>query len=120
MSCCAPASWDWLNAKLHFSKQAGSRLGRSQRMELIMDAISQQREEFLASAAVLRVNLRGQEHDFRYPDNVYMRNVVLGIFQGNEYPLVRLPGYEPSTILDVGANVGATALYFHHAYPRAK
>jgi len=77
------------------------------------------REEFLGTAGVLRVNLRGKDHDFRYPDNVYMRNVVTGIFQGTEYPLFNLPGYAPSAIVDIGANVGATALYFHHAYPAA-
>ncbi len=84
-----------------------------------MNTTSQTREEFLATTGRLRVNLRGKEYDFRFPDNQYMRNVVTGIFQGNEYPLFNLPGYRPTTILDVGANVGATALYFHHAYPTA-
>src|SRR5206468_855133 len=36
--------------------------------------------------ALARVTIRGQQHDFSFPDNVYMRNVVAGIFQGNEYP----------------------------------
>ena len=71
------------------------------------------------ATAAARVTLRGQEYEFRFPDNVYMRNVVAGIFQGNEYPLITLPGYTPSTIVDLGANVGAAALYFHNAYPAA-
>jgi len=86
---------------------------------LKLNPTSRTREEFLAAAGLLRVNLRGKEHDFRFPDNQYMRNVVVGIIQGREYPLVNLPGYTPSTILDIGANVGATALYFHNAYPTA-
>lgn len=78
------------------------------------------RDEYLSSAGLLRVNLFGQDHDFRYPDNQCMRNVVVGIFQGNEYPLPNLPGYTPATIVDIGANVGAAALYFHYAYPTAQ
>lgn len=65
------------------------------------------------------MNLRGTDFDFRYPDSVYMRNVVVGILQGQEYPLFHLPGYTPTTIVDIGANVGAAALYFHNTYPTA-
>lgn len=78
------------------------------------------REEFLRTAGLIRVNLHGQEMDFRYPDNIYMRNVVTGILQGREYPLFNLPGYTPTTIVDVGANVGAAAWYFHNTYPTAE
>src|SRR5262245_45720652 len=76
--------------------------------------------DFLQAAGVLRVNVHGREFDFRYPNSVYMRNVFLGILQGKEYPILPLPDYKPTTIVDVGANVGATAVFFHYAYPGAR
>jgi FkbM family methyltransferase len=77
-------------------------------------------EELLRNTDVLRVNFQGREVDFRFTNSVYMRNVVLLIFQGQEYPILELPGFSPLTIVDVGANVGATAVYFHGAYPSAQ
>jgi FkbM family methyltransferase len=78
------------------------------------------RQEFLRNAGVLRVNSGGREFDFRYPNSVNMRNVVTAIFQGTEYPIIPLPEYAPAIIVDVGANVGASVLYFHHVYPNAR
>ena len=66
------------------------------------------------------MNLLGQDHDFRFPDSVFMRNMLSGIFQGREYPLPVLPGYTASTIVDVGANIGAAAIYFLNAFPTAE
>ncbi len=85
-----------------------------------MTNLDQAREDFLRTAGSLKFNLRGQDYDFRYPDSIYMRNVVANVIQGGEYPLVQLPQYTPTTIVDIGANVGAAALYFHYAYPTAK
>jgi len=62
----------------------------------------------------------GQDYDFRYPNNPYLRNVIQGIFQGKEYPIFNLPGFTPTTIVDIGANVGAAALYFHLTFPNAE
>ncbi len=57
---------------------------------------------------------------FDYPPSPFMEFIVKNIFQGKEYPIVNLPGYQPQTILDIGANVGATAIFFHNAFPSAK
>jgi len=47
-------------------------------------------------------------------------HVINAVFSGNEYPLNKITGYiKPAIIFDVGANVGATALYFASAYPEA-
>ncbi len=81
---------------------------------------SRPREEFLATTAVVRVNLHGRERAFRIPNNQYMLNVVVGILQGKEYQPPNLPGYVPTTIVDIGANVGATTLFFHNSFPAAE
>ena len=67
----------------------------------------------------IRIKLKSGEYDFAFPKSVYLRNVVLGVLQGRDYPLVNLPNYSPTTIVDVGANVGAATLYFYNAYPQA-
>ena len=67
----------------------------------------------------IRVKLKIGEYDFVFPKSVYLRNMILGILQGRDYPLVKLPNYSPTTIVDIGANVGAATLYFYNAYPQA-
>ena len=74
----------------------------------------------LARAGVVHIeNSRGKV-DFYYPDTVYMKNLVVGVLKGRAYPIVNLPGYRPEVILDVGANVGAAAVYFKLQYPDAR
>ncbi len=73
----------------------------------------------LGDAGRLLLELHGQQFDFRYTNSEYMRNVVLAILKGQEYPLLKSSSFTPTTIVDAGANVGATALFFHHAYPAA-
>jgi FkbM family methyltransferase len=84
-----------------------------------MNSNPRKREEFLAGTEVGRVMLLGAEHEFRFPGNPFMREVVAGIFRGDEYPII-LPGYVPEKIVDIGANVGAATLFFHNVYPSAK
>lgn len=67
----------------------------------------------------IKIEVNHQQHDFLYPDSGYIQNVVLSILQGKDYPIIHLPGYYPSNIVDIGANVGATAIYFHNAFPDA-
>jgi FkbM family methyltransferase len=74
----------------------------------------------MQDTATLRVGLLGKQFDFRYPNSLYMQNVAVGIFKGEEYPILPLSNFAPTTIVDVGANIGATALYFHNAYPQAR
>jgi FkbM family methyltransferase len=74
----------------------------------------------LEGTGIIGVVIAGKNVEFRYPDSPLMRNIVLGVLQGNEYPLAGPVGYAPSTIVDVGANVGATALLFHDSFPGAQ
>lgn len=68
----------------------------------------------------MNVTINDTRIPFQYPPTLFMHNIVLGIFSGKEYPLVNLPHFNPSIIVDVGANVGATALFFHASYPNAQ
>jgi FkbM family methyltransferase len=68
----------------------------------------------------INLNIHNQNYDFVFPRRSCMVYVVTDVFKGKDYPLVQLPNYVPHTILDIGANVGATAVYFHAAYPTAK
>jgi FkbM family methyltransferase len=70
-------------------------------------------------AAALNVTVDGVARDFYLPPNDFLRAVVLNVLEGREYPLLRAPHYAPRVILDVGANVGASVLLFHGAYPGA-
>ena len=56
---------------------------------------------------------------FRFPDQPWMRGYTADVLTGKAYPLPKLPGYQASLVLDVGAGVGAAALYFHSRFPNA-
>lgn len=70
-------------------------------------------------AGVIRLETPRAVYEFLFPDGVCMRNLVLGVLKGRAYPVLNLPGYSPRVILDVGANVGAAAMYFHLHFPEA-
>jgi FkbM family methyltransferase len=55
-----------------------------------------------------KIFLRTASSDFRVAEGILVRG---------EYRLVQAE--HPMTILDVGANIGASAIYFAHAYPEA-
>lgn len=67
----------------------------------------------------INLNFNSQNYDFFFPRR-NMADVVTYVFKGKGYPLVKLPNYLPHTIIDIGANIGATAVYFHFNYPNAK
>jgi len=68
----------------------------------------------------IEVKLRdGRSIPFQFPDSGNMRQNLASILQGREYTGLPLPGYKPAVIIDIGANVGATALYFHGIFPGA-
>jgi FkbM family methyltransferase len=46
-----------------------------------------------------------------------MRELLLRIFNGQEYPVIRPPAYAPRGIVDIGANVGAFAILMAGAFP---
>lgn len=54
-----------------------------------------------------------------FPDSPTMRSVLTQVFNGTEYPIGFPEDYRPQTILDIGANVGAAAIWFHHHFPDA-
>lgn len=66
------------------------------------------------------VEIHNRQINFQLPNSNFMKNIVLAIFQGKDYPIIRLPKFIPDVIVDVGANVGATALYFHASFPEAQ
>ncbi len=71
-----------------------------------------------AERASFHVNER--EYTVTYPAGDFMRAIVRGILEGREYPVLQLPDGPPTVIIDIGANVGATAVYFRAAYPEAR
>jgi FkbM family methyltransferase len=68
----------------------------------------------------LSVQLGQRRYDLKYPFSPAMRQVLLGVFQGQEYPLCLPEAVPIETIIDVGANVGAAAIWFHHHFPTAR
>jgi FkbM family methyltransferase len=68
----------------------------------------------------LELRLNGVAHDIRFPDEGNLEAIVLKVLGGQEYPTLRLPGWSPVTIIDIGANVGASALFFALSYPEAR
>src|SRR5947209_1716588 len=71
-------------------------------------------------AGVLSLNHKGRVFELRFPEGPEMRAELQKLFAGGDYPILRLSGYEPTLIVDVGANVGAAALYLHMYYPNAR
>jgi FkbM family methyltransferase len=63
--------------------------------------------------------VNGKELSAKFPDTGNAERHIAAILGGRDYPKLRLSEYSPSTIIDVGANVGATALYFNAIYPDA-
>lgn len=68
--------------------------------------------------SVIRVHFRDVQVDMAYPDTGNAGQHLQNILSGRDYPLLDAP-FEPDCIVDVGANVGATALFFAARYPSA-
>jgi FkbM family methyltransferase len=66
------------------------------------------------------LDVDGRRVEFTFPESGNMRALVTKVLAGQEYPILRLPGYAPAIVVDVGANVGASALFFHRAFPQAR
>lgn len=71
------------------------------------------------------VNRTSMLHDLRgkpvlYPDDPGLAEQVQRTLHGEEYPCVFPDAFHPETIVDVGAHVGSAALFFRHAYPKAR
>jgi FkbM family methyltransferase len=63
----------------------------------------------------------GRKLPFRFPDSGNIRDHLRNILTGQDYPRLPVPpGYKIQTIVDVGANIGAAALWFLAAAPEAR
>jgi FkbM family methyltransferase len=68
----------------------------------------------------LQVQLGDRWYPVKYPFSPAMKQVLAGVFQGREYPLCLPRDFQVDSIVDVGGNVGAAAIWFHHHYPQAR
>jgi FkbM family methyltransferase len=68
----------------------------------------------------MSIRVSDREIPFFYPESTSMRNILGAIFEGREYPLLLLPQYAPVVIMDIGANIGAAAVYFATQFPDAQ
>jgi FkbM family methyltransferase len=66
------------------------------------------------------IDISGTLRPLFYPNTgntgMHIKNILAGV----DYPVIPLDGFTPRVIVDVGANVGACALYFLSRYPRSR
>ncbi len=77
-------------------------------------------ESEMWSPKTVRVQLDQRVFELTYPHTPSMKNVIREIFEQPEYPICLPTEFIPQTIVDVGANIGAAAIWFHHYYPNAR
>jgi FkbM family methyltransferase len=61
----------------------------------------------------------GRVYPIRYPDSGYMEQVMQGIFGGTDYPRIDCLTGTGDAIVDIGANIGCTAMLFRMHYANA-
>jgi len=66
--------------------------------------------------ASITVNGNGKSYTLSFLDGGNEQGHLLKILQGENYPLLPLEHFKPTRIFDVGAHVGASTIFFHHAY----
>ena len=69
---------------------------------------------------ILPLKLFSTTRDFCFPDEGNAATHIHDILTGNVYKPVQLKDFTPTRIIDIGANVGASAIYFHSQYPNAQ
>ena len=74
----------------------------------------------VSALKTVKFEANGRRFGFEYPDSGNMASHLQKIFAGTEYPLLPLAGYAPALVIDVGANVGAAAVFFALNYPTAR
>jgi FkbM family methyltransferase len=68
--------------------------------------------------AIEMVQVGGRDIPFAYPDSGNAKMHFQNILAGKDYaPLQSFWNFNPTTIIDIGANVGATAICFRNRYP---
>lgn len=71
--------------------------------------------------ANVTVDLNGRKLPFVFPDSGNMREQLQQVFSGKAYPVPTLPsGHRIETIVDIGSNVGAAAIWFLGFAPQAR
>jgi FkbM family methyltransferase len=68
----------------------------------------------------LQFSIGSRQLELLYPDSGHMKKALVEVLSGEEYPSFELNGYAPSVIVDIGAHVGASAIYFHSTFPDAR
>ena len=72
------------------------------------------------SEKILPLKLFNKTRDFCFPDEGNATTHIHDVLTGNVYKPVQLKDFSPTCIIDIGANVGASAIYFHSQYPNAQ
>jgi FkbM family methyltransferase len=67
----------------------------------------------------LEIELKGKSYQMLMP-NDNSSYAFEEVFERGCYPLLPLKNFKPEAIMDIGACMGDTALYFHVYYPEAK
>jgi FkbM family methyltransferase len=76
---------------------------------------------FAMQTRTVKLDFQGREIPFVFPDSGNMVDHLREIMSGRTYPIAMLPpGYRIEVIVDAGANVGASAVWFLNAAPDAR
>jgi FkbM family methyltransferase len=73
-----------------------------------------------AKTSTLPFTCAGTDIEVTFPDSGNAAKHIGNILQGSDYPLLTSVEFKPDVVIDVGANIGATALFFKDSYPDAK
>ncbi|MDX2242203.1 MAG: FkbM family methyltransferase [Leptolyngbyaceae cyanobacterium bins.302] len=61
----------------------------------------------------------GQQSRFTFLNSGNLYPLLQKVLNGQEYPLFELPNYLATTIVDIGAHMGAASLFFREHFPKA-
>lgn len=67
----------------------------------------------------IKLQLNGSLLAFKFPHQGNTAIHLQSILKGEVYPSLRHLGFQPTRIIDIGANLGASAVFFHSQYPEA-
>lgn len=72
-----------------------------------------------SNSASLTVQQGGRTYTISYPNRSITHDHLMKILKGENYSLPSSSLFIPQRIIDIGANVGAATILFHHTYPSA-
>lgn len=70
--------------------------------------------------AKVRAEVEGRAVELVVRDQPGVVALCEKLLAGGEYPGIPIPAWDPGVVVDIGANVGATALLFANRYPKAR